>query len=361
MKQFSLAKLPGRGMFLAMTIGSVLFISSCKKDSVTEPDPSPTTTQSEATIPDNLANSFSSSASTYKIVAAVNLYNKSNVTISGDSIAGGSKPCIQLTNCSNITITHCKLGHSSSYGILLSNCKNVLIQSNNINRVSSGVLAVSCPNGSIRVLNNQIQNTQGPYPRGAGIQFSGVKGSNNHIDYNRIENVVGQCNPEDKINLYKSYGVSGDPITVTGNLIRGSGTSTTASGVTLGDQGGAYQVAKNNMVVNSGSMGMQVAGGNNIQIINNSIYSSATAWSHMGLGCGNYAGGSFYSITISGNKVNWLSGKTSDQLKGSKTRVMNSSYQAGTAMPSGWSTNVLGAAINSTIVPTALIVFSLFQ
>jgi len=263
-----------------------------------------------------------------------------------------------LVNCTNIHITHCKLGNSLSYGILIANCSNVLVDSSFITKVSTGVLAVNCPGGAIRVLSNQLLNTQGPFPLGAGIQFSNVDGHNNHIDYNRIQNIVGQCNPEDKISLYKSNGVAGDPITVSGNMILGSGKSTSACGITLGDQGGSYQVAQNNTVVNSGAGGMQIAGGTYISIINNNIYSAAFPWSHMGLLCANYSGKPSNNLTISGNKVNWTSGNPNDQLRGSLTRIMNagSSLTAGSSII-GWNTNILGANINAAILPSSIIDF----
>jgi len=102
-------------------------------------------------------------------------------------------------------------------------------------------------------------------------------------------------------------------------------------------------------------MGMQVAGGHDIQLTGNSITSSAFKWSHQGLGCGNYSGTSSYNIKIDNNKVKWYSGMPADQLKGSTSIEKDASYQAGTTTPTGWSTNVLGAAISGTILPSTLI------
>src|ERR1700761_4166378 len=98
MKALNLAAVPGRGMFLAMTIGSILLISSCKKDLAPSPDTTSTTTtsQTELAAANNLGSSFAAGSATtgYKIVAPISLYNKSNLTISGDSIVGGSVACI---------------------------------------------------------------------------------------------------------------------------------------------------------------------------------------------------------------------------------------------------------------------------
>jgi len=242
---------------------------------------------------------------------------------------------------------------------LIGNSSNILVDSNFITKVASGVLAIGCPNGSIRILSNQILNTQGPFPLGAGIQFSAVGGGNNHVDNNRIQNVVGQCNPEDKINVYKSNGLPGDPITVKGNWILGSGTSTSSCGITLGDQGGSYEVAQDNIIVNSGAGGAQIAGGTYISIINNTIYSAAFPWSHMGILCANYSGKPSNNLTISGNKVNWTSGMPNDQYGGSTSRVMNvgSSLTSAVTAIVGASTNILNANINASILPASIITF----
>jgi len=364
MKQSKLAAMPGRGMFLALTIGSIILISSCKKDSASDPDTTPTTTQAELASTNNLNSSFATASATtgYKIVGPISLYNKSNMTISGDSIAGGNVACIQLVNCKNIHITNCKLGHSKSFGIMVGNSSGITIDYCNISNVATGILALSCT-GSIVVQHNQVLNTQGPFPQGGGIQFSAVNGTNNHIDYNRIQNVVGKCNPEDKISIYKSNGTASSPISITGNMILGSGTSTSSCGITLGDQGGSYQIAQNNTIVNSGAGGMQIAGGTYLTMTNNSIYSAAFPWSHMGILIANYSGKPSNNLTVSYNKVNWTSGNPKDQYGGSKTRVMNagSSLTSPTSTIIGAKTNTLGAAISAALLPVKLVVFSIFQ
>jgi len=347
-------------LFAALLLASTCFVTSCQKESSVSPEPVPS--YSNVPSADSLS-SFSSSATSYKIVGPINLYNKSNMTISGDSIAGGNVACIQLINCKNIRITHCKLGRSKSFGILIGNSSNIQVDSCNISNVATGILAITCPAGAIRITHNQILNTQGPFPQGGGVQFSNVSGHNNHIDYNRIQNVAGQSNPEDKVSVYKSNGVAGDPITVTGNLILGSGASTSSCGITLGDQGGSYQVAQNNTIVNSGAGGAQIAGGTFIQIMNNSIYSAAFAWSHMGVLCANYSGKPSNNLTISGNKINWTSGNPHDQYGGSTTRIMDagSSLTSPTSTIIGSKTNTLRAAINATLLPAKIVNFSVFQ
>jgi hypothetical protein len=55
------------------------------------------TTQSAAT-----ASASNVKTSAYKISAPIEYINKSNITITGDSINGGTAPCIYLINCTNV-------------------------------------------------------------------------------------------------------------------------------------------------------------------------------------------------------------------------------------------------------------------
>ncbi|MGZ3891750.1 MAG: hypothetical protein ACXVI9_14685, partial [Mucilaginibacter sp.] len=141
-------------------------------------------------------------------------------------------------------------------------------------------------------------------------------------------------------------------------MLRGGGPSVTGSGITVGDQGGAYELVQNNICVNTGNIGIQVAGGTNITVINNTIYSRAFPWSHLGLGCGNYSGLPISDITMAGNKIRWTCAKPGDLAwypKGTTSVQKDVSFQKGLLPPSGWEKNILNAEIDSTILPKVLI------
>ncbi|HVS93021.1 MAG TPA: right-handed parallel beta-helix repeat-containing protein [Mucilaginibacter sp.] len=298
-------------------------------------------------------------AQPYKASAPIVLKNQSNVTISGDSISGGTGPCISLTNCTNVHITKCKLCNGTTVyavGVQLAGCKNVTIDYCFFTKVATGVYAQAST--KINVNANQFLNMMGPYPRGAYVQFNNVSGGGNRITNNRGECVVGQSNPEDGINLYKCNGLPNDAILVSGNMLRGGGPSTTGSGITVGDQGGSYELVQNNILVNTGTDGMQVAGGTYIMMRNNIIYGSATPISHVGLGFGNYSGLACNNITITGNQVKWMCGRASDLAyypKGTTVVEKDASMQTGLPTPAGWTANVLGANISASVLPTTLI------
>ena len=158
------------------------------------------------------------------------------------------------------------------------------------------------------------------------------------------------------VDALASNGTAASPILVTGNMLRGGGPSTTGSGITVGDQGGSYETITGNTVVNTGNIGMQVAGGTNIIMSNNVIYSTATSISHLGLGYGNYSGVASNNITMTGNKIKWMCGKASDLAYYPKgTTSVEKDLGLGCTAPTGWTANITGAAISATILPTTLI------
>ncbi len=282
-------------------------------------------------------------------VAPFSLSGKSNLVISGDNITGG-KIGIQLTNCSNITITNCQFQGQTLFAIYLLGCSNITIKNNYVANVGAGIYVQLCT-GGINVSSNYMLNMKGPLPHADFIQFAASNGPGNLIANNCLEDIAGQSNPEDAINLYQCNGTAASPITVTGNFIRGGGPSTTGSGITVGDQGGSYETITNNTLVNTGYVGMQVAGGTYITMSNNNIYSSAFPYSHVGLGYGNYSGAPSNNVTIANNKISWMSSLPGD-LKGrpaGTTQVeFDKSYQSTLTQPTGWTTNVTVSPLPTT-------------
>ena len=302
------------------------------------------TTSSSSTA----AATTTSSSSPYTASAVINLTGAHDLTISGKSINGGSVPAITLTNCYNVHITANQLGNSKDVGILLYNCYNVTVDHNNISNVSTGVYVVNSPNGGIIITGNQFKNMVGPMPRGQFVQFNTVGGANNAITYNKGENVYGSSNPEDAINLYKSNGTASSPIQVIGNWIRGGGPSATGGGIMLGDTGGSYEVAANNILVDPGQYGMAIAGGDHMSITNNQIYGRSQSFTNIGLYIWGQSGSACTNSTISGNQVKFFNNSNTEN---------DAWVGTGEATPSGWSSNTFGANISASILPSAVVSF----
>lgn len=334
----------------ALLLLSASVISSCQKDSSVTPD---------ANLTDNASTSNLTSLATttttkkYKLTAPIYLINASNITISGDSINGGLSIGITLINCTNIHITNSKIMNSPTQrGIWVSNCTNVLIDNCYISNVATGVYAHD--SRQVRVLNNQFLNMRGLW--GNFILFDNVSGGWNRICYNKCENVKGIANINigDGINLYKCNGLATDQIFVLGNWIRGGGQTTGGSGmsgIVGGDLGGSYQDFEDNILVNTGYVGLQVQGGTHITVKNNKIYSDLLPWSGLGLGSANYSGSPSNSNTITGNKVNWKAGYLNQKQRDTCYKAANKN-----TMPTGWKSNTVKASdISASILPTTMI------
>lgn len=249
--------------------------------------------------------------------------------------------------------------NSSLQGVFMYDCTNISIDSCFISNVSAGVYAHAC--GQIKVNSNEFLNMRGPVPAGNFVQFNNVSGGGNQINYNKCEDIMGSgINPNpgggDGISLFQSNGTAASPIQVYGNWIRGGGTNTGASGmagIVAGDVGGSYQDIENNILVNTGYVGIQQQGGSNLTIANNSIYSANLPWSGGGLISANYSGTASNNNTIANNKINWIAG----YLGGARR---DTAWKPGAgsninARPINWNNNIPAAPINASILPATII------
>ncbi len=278
---------------------------------------------------------------------------KNNIIVTGliiDIKNGGSIAAL-FKYCNYVHFFNCIIKNSTEDGIQLSNCNNVEIDHCFITNVKAGVNAINCV--SVNVHDNQFLNMNGPFPSGNFVQFDVVNGGNCRINNNRCEDIAGVAkHPQDGLSVYKSNGLQTDSIQVIGNWIRGGQVINDSGGgaaIVLGDVGGSYQVARYNVVVNGGFVGMQVQGGTHIKMDHNTIYGAVTPYSNCGLCFGNYSGKASSDINISYNKVKYF--KTNGQ-------EMDAWWDPGTAFkPAGWDTNILKASIDATILPSVIITF----
>lgn len=236
------------------------------------------------------------------------------------------------------------------FAIHLYRCSNITIRHNRLLNGATNVYTELCTNNII-IDSNEMIDAYGPFPRGAHVQFNRTNGSGNAITNNRMENFQGKSYPEDAINLYMSNGTSESPILVKGNWIRGGGPSVSGSGITVGDNGGSYQTITENRVVNSGHVGIQVAGGHHIIITKNVIYGEQFPWSGVGLGSGNYSKTPSHDNEIHDNTISWIehTGYRRDTVwKPGKDANKNE-------RPKGWEANKPKAPIDRSIIPDKIV------
>lgn len=236
---------------------------------------------------------------------SIRLVNCSDIVISACDVRS-----IELIGCKRITIRNSYIHDSKRNGVDIEDSTDVLVQGCRIERVSSGVYALEST--GIQVVGNFVRNVRGPMPRGQMAQFDKVYGSNNAIRGNFAINDRGRSAPEDMISLYKSAGVEASPILVEDNYLYGdplhgsAGKSRSGSGIMLGDSGGDRQVARRNVVIGAGQVGIGVAGGRNIRVEHNLIYGGKTDIANTGLYVWNQSRKSSFDIIVSGNRVRWF-------------------------------------------------------
>lgn len=218
-----------------------------------------------------------------------------------------------LNNCHDITFVNCAFGNSKGVAIYAYQCSNIRVI-DSLNFYTKGFFNASRCTGGIHIKNSQMINGYGsgaPYEGKDGnlYKLTECKGPGYGVENCRVHNFPGESNPEDIVSLFASEGVAGSPILIKGNLIVGGGPSQSGGGVVAGDgtntfTGGWVDIL-DNALLNPGQYGAACAGGHDINIIGNKIYSDRFAWSNNPLFVWNQYAPVCTKITIKNNWVNW--------------------------------------------------------
>jgi polygalacturonase len=180
MKKKNIVKRAGNGIFLTVTLVSMLVASSCKKDAPVTPDNNSSTQLKTQSNPAAAAN---------KPSQPITLNGAHDITISGYTINGGSASCIDMANCYNIHITNCKLINSDKLGVNLSNCHNVVIDSCQIDNVSAGIYSLNGTN--VQVKDNKIGSLTGQGKVSFAFENAGITTDDTRSN-SAINNELGQ-------------------------------------------------------------------------------------------------------------------------------------------------------------------------
>lgn len=206
----------------------------------------------------------------------VMISGQTNVVYDGYHFSGSGR-CMDIRNSTNVTIRN-SLFEDCEAGIYASSSTNVVIEDN--------------------LFRNSGRNF---------VQFERV--TRGRITGNTGSNVLGGSNAEDFISMYMSNGTPSDPILIANNRLSNGGPSRSGSGIALGDNGGSWQIARNNTLINTGQIGIGVAGGSNMTVENNRIYSDQLEWSNVGIVAWVWGGAKHPSdckaVDIRNNQVDW--------------------------------------------------------
>lgn len=219
---------------------------------------------------------------------------------------------LNFSGCANVTIRNCYFGSSNGCALyFFDGCSNIKIE-NCLFVYNKGSVIVS-RSGSVYLKNCQQVNGYGSGDgdgRDGGLfKLIECKGAGLGVEGCRVESFVGESNVEDIISLYASEGTSASPIKIIDNIFRGGGPSDSGGGIVAGDghasfTGGWVDILRNTLY-NPGQYGTAAAGGHDIRIEENKIYSDRFAWSNNPLFVWNQYAPACSKITIRKNRVNW--------------------------------------------------------
>jgi ABC-type transporter Mla MlaB component len=182
------------------------------------------------------------------------------------SLSGPTDLNISRVNFQNIAPD----SSGQDYGaIKLDNASDITVSKSHFENVASAV-RFRFSSGPLKVINNTALN-----PGRNFFQCDDCNGSGIQINQNSMERTdsYGVAVLEDWINIFKSNGDINDWIQVNYNRARGHSLSGSGSFIMLGDAGGSYQEAVGNIGVNPGQVGIGIAGGENIKVEANVMYS----------------------------------------------------------------------------------------
>ncbi|HEX7098956.1 MAG TPA: right-handed parallel beta-helix repeat-containing protein [Acidimicrobiia bacterium] len=206
---------------------------------------------------------------------------QNNTVIENRHFTGSSGNCITIQGASNITIRNSQF----------TNCVKAVYALNSSN---------------ITVENILCEADRSDRGRNC-VQFDKVNGG--RIVNNRSV-AVGDTLAEDHISLFQSNGTSTNPILVEGNYVEGGGPSRSGSCIMLGDGGNSsWQIAQFNHCLNTANVGIAIAGGTNIRILDNTIVAdsdNAGGEGDVAIYVWNQYGGFCSGHEVSRNKVSWL-------------------------------------------------------
>jgi hypothetical protein len=206
--------------------------------------------------------------------------------------------CIRIVDASDIVISDAEIGPCSGRAIEIIRSENILIEASSIFGSDGGVYALDSTGVMVK---GSIFALTGRNP----IQFDKVSGEGNGVIDNTITNDLGSPHTEDSISVYSSGGTEESPLLVAGNTILNGGSSPSGSGILVGDNGGQYLEVRDNLLVNPGQVGIGVAGGTDIRVLDNLVFSESHPWSNVGIYVWDQYDSECGRVEVSGNHVEW--------------------------------------------------------
>lgn len=226
------------------------------------------------------------------------LAGESGLVLTGIRISNPDGDCIEIKESTDIVIEHSEVGPCGDHAIVVDASSSVRIEANTFTDSRSGVYAHASE--GISVIGNEFRDAGRNF-----VQFDKVTGAGNEISANRGDNKLGESDAEDFVSIYQSGGTPDSPLRVVDNEFSGGGPSVSGSGIMVGDGGGSHIVVMGNVLTSPGQVGIGVAGGTDIVVADNTIYSATLPWSNVGIYVWNQSDDECANVEIRDNRVDW--------------------------------------------------------
>lgn len=228
-----------------------------------------------------------------------------NITIENVELAGCGRHGVHIDASSNVTVRNVFVRDLAGNAVDIDGSMHVSVMQSRLENAATGVYAHK--SSGVRVEHNLIRNVFGPEPRGQGVQFDKVHGAENGVVCNTIVNERGKSAAEDAINLFRTRGLPGAPVVVSGNRILGGGPSKSGGGILAGDFGGAYIRVEQNRLVDPGQYGISIAGGTNMEILDNRVFARRQSFTNVGFSVwkADNTSGHCFGHRVSGNEADY--------------------------------------------------------
>lgn len=266
------------------------------------------------------------------------LVTASNTVISDVRISNPSGDCVVVRpGVTNVTIRNARIGpcgagsggdSNPGFGVRITGGVDTTVDRVVFTGVSAGVYADYGAKG-VQVGKSHFSQLWGGTTdggsKGVAVQFNGVNnsGRGNRISCNVIDNHYGSGSRStgDVISVFNSNGSQASPIEIAYNKLRG-GNSATGSGIMIGDYGGTWTYAHDNILVLPSNVGIGVAGGSDHRVENNRVWAmsdTAAMPTCSGYYAFGQAGESLRNVTVKNNRSYarcWLWGGSGEVSRG---------------------------------------------
>lgn len=250
--------------------------------------------------------------------------------VQSHALTSSEGPCLTIKDRAGVTIENMRIGPCGGHGIDVFASRNVVIRnvtiegtggsgifilnSENVtierNTIDDNITSVSVQGSqAVTVRCNRLRNPRGPIPRGQFVQFDKVYGAGNVISCNTGINEPGRGQPEDAISIYKSSGTAHSPILIERNTLVGGGPSPSGGGIMLGDAGGSYLVARDNVLEDPGQYGIGVAGEHDIEVSGNVVVARRQPFTNVGISVWRQEPPECRNIVVKNNLVHWIAAR----------------------------------------------------